>query len=153
MKHRGDINFGCGDFPARTTRSLAECAGSAPIEIIGTYTIGTGRRTTVTEVQRLICAGIDAPSAPGPAASRDCEMHVAAPEMSRAHKELGWKPTIDLAEGIERTFGWLYATLEPEPAAHADAGELDTPDICPAARAMGRASGDRIVDDDLVMSR
>jgi hypothetical protein len=69
MKHRGDINFGCGDFPSRTTRSLAE-------------------------------------------------------RLSR-----------------------------PEPAAHADAGELDTPDICPAARAMGRASGDRIVDDDLVMSR
>lgn len=24
MKHRGGINFGCGDFPSRTTRSLAE---------------------------------------------------------------------------------------------------------------------------------
>lgn len=115
------------------------CAGSAPMEITGTYTVGTGRRTTVTEVQRLICAAIDAPSAPGPAASRDCEMHVAEPEVSRAERELGWKPTVDLAEGIERTVRWLYAILEPEPAAHADA--------------VHRARGDRTVDDDLVVSR
>ena len=115
------------------------CAGSAPAEITGTYTIGTGRRTTVTDVQRLICAVVDPPSAPGPAASRDCETHVAALGMSKAEKELGWKPAIDLAEGIERTVRWLCATLEP--GAHAD-----------AARAVRRAPGDGILDDDLVVS-
>jgi UDP-glucose 4-epimerase len=36
---------------------------------------------------------------------------------SRAEKELGWKPTFDLAEGIQRTIRWLCATLEPEPSA------------------------------------
>lgn len=123
------------------------CAGSAPMEITGTYTIGTGRRTTVDEVQRLICAVIDAPAAPGPAASRDGETHVAAPEM-----ELGWKPTIDLAEGIERTVRWMCATLEPEPAVHAIAGEFDTLDMSPAAGTVRHASRDGILDDDLVVS-
>jgi UDP-glucose 4-epimerase len=123
------------------------CAGSAPMEITGTYPIGTGRRTTVDEVQRLIFAVVAAPAAPGSAASRDGETHIAAPEM-----ELGWKPTIDLAEGIERTVRWLCETLEPERAAHANAAEFEILDMCPAAGPARRASGDGILDDDLVVA-
>ncbi|HJT91579.1 MAG TPA: NAD-dependent epimerase/dehydratase family protein [Mycobacterium sp.] len=105
------------------------CAGSAPMEITGTYTIGTGRQTTLHEVQRLICAVVDAPTAPVPAMSRDGGTHVATLEI-----ELGWKPTIDLAEGIERTFRWLCATREP--ATYANAVEFS----------------EGILDDDLVAS-
>jgi UDP-glucose 4-epimerase len=126
------------------------CAGSARTENAGTYTIGTGRRTTVAEVQRLICAVIDAPSAQ-PAAACDHETHAAAPEVRRAEKELGWKPTISLAEGIERTVRWLSATLAPKTPTHAHAGEFNTLDISPA-EAVHRAFGDRILDDDLVVS-
>jgi UDP-glucose 4-epimerase len=89
-------------------------AGCAPMGTTGTYTIGTGRQTTVAEVHRLICAVLDEPLAPTPASSRDDELHVPALEASEAEKELGWKPAVDLAEGIERTIRWLYATLEPE---------------------------------------
>lgn len=120
------------------------CAGFAPMELTGTYTIGTGRRTTVHELQQLICAVVDSPAAQESAAFRDGETYLHAPEM-----KLGWKPTVGLAEGIERTVRWLLATLEPEPA-HANAGKFETLEICPAAVALGRASNDGILDDDLM---
>jgi UDP-glucose 4-epimerase len=123
------------------------CAGSAPMEITGTYAIGTGRKTTVHETERLICAVVDAPAVPGPPASRDGDTQVA-----RSAIELGWKPTIDLAEGIERTLRWLCATSGPEPAAHATAGESENLDMCPAAGALRRASGEAILDDELLVS-
>ena len=34
-------------------------AGCAPIETTGTYNVGTGQRTTVTEVQGLISAALE----------------------------------------------------------------------------------------------
>jgi UDP-glucose 4-epimerase len=92
-------------------------AGCAAIGTTGTYTIGTGWHTTVTEVHRLICAVLDEPLAPSPASSRDVELHISGLEVSEAEKELGWKPVVDLAEGIERTVDWLCTTLEPEPPA------------------------------------
>jgi UDP-glucose 4-epimerase len=92
-------------------------AGSAPIEITGTYDIGTGQHTTVTEVHRLISAILDGSSAPSFAAARDEELHATALDTTEAEKDIGWKPTVDLAEGIQRTIDWLCATLEPEPAA------------------------------------
>jgi UDP-glucose 4-epimerase len=33
---------------------------------------------------------------------------------TRVAKELGWKPTVELVDGIRRTLRWLCATLEPE---------------------------------------
>jgi len=33
---------------------------------------------------------------------------------TKAEKELGWKPTVELAQGIQRTIRWLCATHEPE---------------------------------------
>jgi UDP-glucose 4-epimerase len=90
-------------------------AGNAPIEITGTYDIGTGQHTTVTEVHRLISAILDRLSTPSFAAARDEALHATALDRTEADKELGWKPAVDLAEGIERTIRWLCATLEPEP--------------------------------------
>ena len=48
---------------------------------------------------------------------RGDELHAIALNVTKAEKELGWKPTVDLAQGIQRTTRWLRATLEPEPAA------------------------------------
>jgi UDP-glucose 4-epimerase len=33
---------------------------------------------------------------------------------TKAAKELGWTPKVDIAEGVRRTMRWLCATLEPE---------------------------------------
>jgi len=92
-------------------------AGCAPIETRGTYNVGTGRRTTVTEVQALISAALDGSSPPSFDMDRGDELHAIALNVTKAEKELGWKPTTDLAQGIQRTTRWLRATLEPEPSA------------------------------------
>jgi UDP-glucose 4-epimerase len=97
-------------------------AGSAPIEMAGTYDIGTGQHTTATEVHRLISAILDGSSAWSVAPVRDEGLHATALDTTEAEKKLGWKPAVDLVEGIERTIRWLCATLEPEPPAVVGAG-------------------------------
>ena len=86
-------------------------AGRAPIETTGTYNIGTGQHTTVTEVHRLMSAVLDGSSPPSVAAdSRAKSCTPSRWTRPEAEKELGWKPTVDLAEGIQRTIRWLCAT-------------------------------------------
>lgn len=92
-------------------------AGCAPIETTGIYNVGTGQRTTVTEVQGLISAALDGSSPPSFDMDRGDELHAIALNVTKAEKELGWKPTVDLAQGIQRTTRWLRATLEPESSA------------------------------------
>jgi UDP-glucose 4-epimerase len=96
-------------------------AGQAPLTTVGTYNIGTGRQTTVAEVHRLIAAVLDGSSMPRYAAARTGELDAIALDATKAEKELGWKPAVDLVEGIQRTMQWLRATLEPEPTLLIDA--------------------------------
>jgi UDP-glucose 4-epimerase len=92
-------------------------AGCAPIETTGTYNVGTGQRTTVTEVQGLISAALDGSSPPSFCMDRGDELHAIVLNVTKAEKELGWKPTVDLAHGIKRTTLWLRSTIEPQPSA------------------------------------
>ena len=92
-------------------------AGCAPIETTGTYNVGTRQDTTVTEVHGLMSAALDGSALPSVAADRSDELNAIALNATKADKELGWKPTVDLGEGIRRTMRWLCATLEPEPPA------------------------------------
>jgi UDP-glucose 4-epimerase len=95
-------------------------AGQAPLTTVGTYNIGTGQETTVAEVHRVIAAVLDAPSVPRYAAARTGEVHAIALDATKAEQELGWKPAVNLVEGIRRTMQWLRATLEPGRAALLD---------------------------------
>jgi UDP-glucose 4-epimerase len=88
-------------------------AGCAPIETRGTYNIGTGQHTTVTEVHYLMSAVLDGSSPPSFAADGD-ELRSIALNATKAENELGWRPIVGIAEGIRRTLLWLSATLEPE---------------------------------------
>jgi UDP-glucose 4-epimerase len=92
-------------------------AGSAPIETSGTYNIGTGRHITVAELHDQICAVLDEASPHGFPAQHGDELQAIALNPTEAEKELGWRHTVDFAEGIRRTMEWLCATLEPEPPA------------------------------------
>ena len=89
-------------------------AGCAPIETTGTYNIGSGQHTTVTEVHGLMSAVLDGLTPPSFAADLGAESGAVALKATKAKNELGWQPTVDLAEGIQRTIRWLCATLEPE---------------------------------------
>ena len=92
-------------------------AGCAPIETTGTYNIGTGQHTTLTEVHGLMSAALDGSALPSVAEDRSDVLHTISLNATKAEKELEWKPSTDLAEGIKRTIRWLCATLEPEPPA------------------------------------
>jgi UDP-glucose 4-epimerase len=89
-------------------------AGQAPTEVTGTYNIGTGQQVTVNEVHRLISALMDGSPPPDYAAARTGELHAIALDATRAEIDLGWKSTVGIAEGIDRTVGWLRAKLNPD---------------------------------------
>lgn len=92
-------------------------AGFAPIDTTGTYNIGTGQHSTMTEVHDLMSAVLDEASTPNLNEDRGDDVNSVALNATKAEKELAWKPTVDLAEGIRRTIRWLCDTLEPEPPA------------------------------------
>jgi len=92
-------------------------AGQAPAGTSGVYNIGTGKQATVAEVHRLISAMLDGSPPPLYAEARTGELHAIALDARKAEAELGWKPAVDLVEGIGRTVDWLRAVVEPEPAA------------------------------------
>jgi UDP-glucose 4-epimerase len=97
------------------------CAANAPITTTGTFNVGTGVQTTVTELHQLISAAVGVSRPPDHAEGRIGEVHASALEPSRAGRVLGWKPDTNLTEGIERTIDWLRAVLDPHPAALAQA--------------------------------
>jgi UDP-glucose 4-epimerase len=94
-------------------------AGRAPTSITGTYNIGTGRQTTVVEVYRLIASLLEESPAPGYAPARTGELQAIALDTIRAERDLGWKPVVDVAEGIKRTMQWLLTGPGFEPASSA----------------------------------
>jgi UDP-glucose 4-epimerase len=89
-------------------------AGEAPLSVTGTYNIGTGRQTTVTDVHRMICAALDEWALPNYAAARTGELQAIALDATKVGEELGWKPVVDVAEGIQRTVHWLRTVLDAE---------------------------------------
>ena len=93
------------------------CAGQLPPEVMGTYNIGTGEQTTVSEVYRLLAAAVGVSTPPRYAAARTGEVHAIALDSKEAREELGWKPSINVVDGIQRTAHWLRGTLESVPAA------------------------------------
>lgn len=88
-------------------------AGCAPIETKGTFRVGTGRYTTVTELRGLIAAALDSTPPPPVSALPDDQLQaswsIAATDQSRFE----WQPATALHEGIERTVRWLCGILEP----------------------------------------
>jgi UDP-glucose 4-epimerase len=97
------------------------CAADAPITTIGTFNIGTGVQTTVTELHDLIAAKVGVSRPPDHAEARTGEVHASALDATRAGRALGWKPDTDLTDGIKRTVEWLRGILDPHPAALARA--------------------------------
>ena len=99
------------------TAFLLLCAAEAPITTTGTFNIGTGVQTTVTELHQLIgeIAGVSRP--PDHAEARTGEVQASALDPTLAGRVLGWKPDTDLTDGIKGTIDWLRGRLDPRPAA------------------------------------
>ena len=96
-------------------------ASEAPLSVGGTYNIGTGRQTTVNEVHRIISSVLYESRPPRYAAARIGELHAIALDAAKAEEDFGWKPAVDIFEGIQRTIQWLRSTLMPEQPSLVDA--------------------------------
>jgi len=92
-------------------------AAQVPHGTIGTYNIGTGQQTSVIEVHRLIAGVLGSTASPYYGAPRSGELQAIALDATKAQRELGWTPSVELADGIERTIRWLRAALKLEPSA------------------------------------
>ena len=101
----------------RRFRLKLVAAVRAPVTTIGTFNIGTGVQTTVTELHQLIAATVGVSRPPDHAEARTGEVHASALDPTRAGRVLGWRPDTDLTEGIKHTVDWLRALLDPHPAA------------------------------------
>jgi UDP-glucose 4-epimerase len=97
------------------------CAAEAPITTTGTFNIGTGVQTTVTELHQLLAETVGTSRPPDHAEARTGEVQASALDPTLAGRVLGWKPDTDLTDGIERTVDWLRGRLDPRPAALAQA--------------------------------
>jgi UDP-glucose 4-epimerase len=91
------------------------CAADAPVETTGTFNIGTGVQTTVTELHQLIAEVVGVTRAPDHAEARTGEVQASALDPTRAGRVLGWKPDTDLTEGIKHTVDWLRDILDAQP--------------------------------------
>lgn len=83
------------------------CAADAPITTTGTFNIGTGVQTSVTELHQLVEGAVGVSRPPVHAEARTGEVHASVLDPTLAGRVLGWKPDIDLTEGIKRTVEWL----------------------------------------------
>jgi UDP-glucose 4-epimerase len=90
-------------------------AADAPVKTTGTFNIGTGVQTTVTELHQLIAAAVGVSRPPDYAEARTGEVHASALDPTRASRVLGWKPDTELTEGVKRTVEWLRGILDPQP--------------------------------------
>lgn len=90
-------------------------AGCAPIEMAGTFNIGTGRSVSATEVHDLVSAHVDGEPIPIAVTDYGDAESAIALNSDKAASELGWRAKVELTDGIRRTVDWLRAMLEPEP--------------------------------------
>jgi UDP-glucose 4-epimerase len=92
------------------------CAAEAPLTTTGTFNIGTGLETTVTELHQMVAEAVGVSRRPDHAAARTGEVHASALDPTLAGWMLGWKPDTELSEGIKRTVDWLRGLLDLRPA-------------------------------------
>jgi UDP-glucose 4-epimerase len=82
----------------------------------GVWNIGTGTETSVLRLARLVGDAAGRVVSPRFAPARPGELQRSALAAERAGRDLGWKPTVPLAEGVLRVCRWIEAGV-PDRAA------------------------------------
>jgi UDP-glucose 4-epimerase len=97
---------------------FVEDVASAFVSAVGSvgggrrYNIGTGRQTSDRELHSLVAKEIGAPDEPVMAPARLGDLRASALDATLAGTELGWRPAVDIVEGIHRTVDYFRA-IEP----------------------------------------
>lgn len=76
------------------------------------YNIGTGVQTTDRELHTLVARAANAEDDPVFAPARLGDLRASALNATTAATDLGWRPTIDLTEGIDRTVDFFRRQLQ-----------------------------------------
>lgn len=71
------------------------------------FNIGTGIETSVNRLAELIATAAGRPSEVRRAPARAGEIQRSALEVTKAGRELGWRPRVPLPEGLARTMRWI----------------------------------------------
>lgn len=78
-------------------------AASGEVGTARRYNIGTGVQVSDRELHTLVAKAAGAPDEPEFAPARLGDLRASALDASAAERELGWKPEVDIAEGVRRT--------------------------------------------------
>jgi UDP-glucose 4-epimerase len=71
------------------------------------YNIGTGVQTSDRELHSLVAKAVGVADAPELAPARLGDLRASALDSSAARRELGWRPEVDIAEGVRRTVDYF----------------------------------------------
>ncbi|MCX6389486.1 MAG: GDP-mannose 4,6-dehydratase [Solirubrobacterales bacterium] len=85
----------------------AACRLAAASDVVGSFNIGSSSETTVNQLAAIISeADPDRKLSTEHAPERDGEVRRSCLDASRASTVLGWKPQIELLDGLQRTLLW-----------------------------------------------
>jgi UDP-glucose 4-epimerase len=73
----------------------------------GVFNVGTGLETSVSDLYRAIERASGAERAPRYGETRLGELQRSVLDVSLAERELGWRPTHSLADGLAATWSWI----------------------------------------------
>jgi UDP-glucose 4-epimerase len=88
---------------------VAALIAAAESTASGVFNVGTGTETSVVDLGGKLAAAAGVAFEPHHAPRRTGEVQRVAIDPSRAAAELGWRPRVDLADGLERTLEWARA--------------------------------------------
>ena len=75
------------------------------------YNIGTGVQTSDRALHTLVAAASNAPDEPEMAPARLGDLRASALDATAAATDLGWRPEVDVAEGVRRTVDYFRKLL------------------------------------------
>jgi len=75
----------------------------------GVWNVGSGTETSILQLAAVISEVSGQPVNPVFAAARPGELRRGALACDRARRDLGWAPTVSLADGVDLVYRWIEA--------------------------------------------